>query len=218
MKAKFGLPSVNSSFMRLSELGYQQKEIIDVGAHKGDRSVVINKLYPQATIFRFEPIETYYNRLQILSEKFGNNSKAYNYLLSSKSYEVLKFYVNESVSLVLEEHYISSNVVVQDKTTSALDEVICLTSTNALLKIDVQDFELEVLKGAKNIIKNIECIQMEISLIDINKNAPLIHEVLRVMNKEYGFVLYDITEMIRRPIDKALWQLDVIFLKKIQKC
>lgn len=213
LKSKIGFPSVNDSFKRLSILGYNPSEIIDIGAHKGHWSINIHKHYPEAKIFMFEPIEKYFNELTTLAESIGNDSIAFNYLLSSKSDVELKFYINESVSSVLEEHYISSNIEIKNILTKSLDDIIELKTNNALLKIDVQGHELEVLKGAVNTLKNIECIQMEISLIDINKNAPLIEEVLSVMKQEYGFILYDITEMIRRPLDQALWQVDVIFIK-----
>ena len=43
--------------------------IIDIGAHKGDKTKVILKFYPKDNYYLFEPFNNYY---QILREKFKN--------------------------------------------------------------------------------------------------------------------------------------------------
>jgi hypothetical protein len=82
-----------------------------------------------------------------------------------------------------------------------------------LLKLDVQGYELEVLKGTPRPLLSAEVILMEVSLLGVNRGAPLLHEVLRFMN-ERGFGTYDICSFIRRPVDNALWQSDFLFVKE----
>jgi hypothetical protein len=81
------------------------------------------------------------------------------------------------------------------------------------IKLDVQGFELEVLKGASKTLESAEVVLMEVSLIEINKGAPLINEVMQFMVSR-GFICYDICSIVRRPLDKALWQTDLIFVNK----
>ena len=81
------------------------------------------------------------------------------------------------------------------------------------IKLDVQGYELEVLKGGQKALQSVECILMEVSLIGVNQGAPLLHEVISYM-KNIGFFVYDICSFVRRPIDQALWQIDVIFVKE----
>ena len=82
-----------------------------------------------------------------------------------------------------------------------------------LLKLDVQGYELEVLKGAPRLLLSAEVILMEVSLLEVNRGAPLLHEVLDFMS-ERGFRTYDICSFIRRPLDNALWQSDFLFVKE----
>jgi hypothetical protein len=71
---------------------------------------------------------------------------------------------------------------------------------------------MEVLKGSTRILQQTEVVLLELSLIEINRGAPLIAEMIAFM-KDHGFVLYDIVEFHRRPQDKALWQLDGLFVR-----
>lgn len=80
------------------------------------------------------------------------------------------------------------------------------------IKLDVQGYELEVLKGAKKALAGVEAALLEISIIDfLDAGMPLIGDVIAYM-RERGFVVYDITNAIRRPSDDALIQIDAIFV------
>jgi hypothetical protein len=51
---------------------------------------------------------------------------------------------------------------------------------------------------------------MEVSLIEINKGAPLVADVVAFMERE-DYRLYDLCSFMRRPFDDALWQIDALF-------
>ena len=82
-----------------------------------------------------------------------------------------------------------------------------------LLKIDVQGFELEVLEGSKEILSNVDVVMLEVSLFRFLKNAPDIHDIIVYM-KNIGYVVYDIVGGINRPLDYALRQKDLVFVKE----
>jgi hypothetical protein len=82
------------------------------------------------------------------------------------------------------------------------------------LKLDVQGYELEVLKGFDRYLSETDVILSEVSLLDIHKGVPLIKDVLDFMHG-CGFVVYDICSVsTRRPLDHALWQTDLMFVKE----
>ena len=87
-------------------------------------------------------------------------------------------------------------------------------SSNAL-KIDTQGYELEVLKGCPLLLKNLEVVLLEVSLVEINKRTPLFSEVVLFMASN-GFKLFDFCSQIRRK-DGVLWQTDLMWIRDDSK-
>jgi len=71
---------------------------------------------------------------------------------------------------------------------------------------------VEILKGGLNTLKAAQFVLLEVSLLNIYNNCPLVDEVMAFM-KQQGFVLYDICSLLRRPYDNALNQCDFLFIK-----
>ena len=65
-----------------------------------------------------------------------------------------------------------------------------------LLKLDIQGFELEVLRGSRIALDFAEFVLLEVSTLNYNRGAPLVAEVLDFMNQR-GFVLFDIADLDR---------------------
>ncbi len=53
-------------------------------------------------------------------------------------------------------------------------------------------------------------LQLELSLLPLIQGAPTIAEVIAYLN-ERNFVLFDIDEFIRAPLDGAVWQVGAFF-------
>ena len=82
------------------------------------------------------------------------------------------------------------------------------------IKIDVQGAELDILKGGEKTIKNTQYVSIEASLVEYNKGAPLVGEIVDKM-REYGFCILDIVEYHSFPqlYGGAIFQLDLLFQK-----
>jgi hypothetical protein len=70
-----------------------------------------------------------------------------------------------------------------------------------------------VLKGAPNFLKHAQAILLEVSLMDMYQKNPLLHEVVAFLLAN-NFVAYDICALMRRPLDLALIQADMIFVPR----
>lgn len=187
-----------------------------MGAYVGEWSLLAKAIFPEARILMIEPQQS---KGAILGDMCSKDPQHLSYvqaLLGPEAEENVTFYLNETVSSVLTEwEQPPGSREVMAMTT--LDK-ICDASPMGLpdlIKLDVQGYELEVLKGARHLLKVYppEALVLEVSLIDVNKGAPLWGEVDRWLS-EQGYRLYDICTLIRRPSDEALWQVDALYVNR----
>ena len=80
-----------------------------------------------------------------------------------------------------------------------------------VLKIDVQGAELEVLAGANETLRGTNVLIVEVSLVDYNKSAPLIAEVIAAVDRA-GFTCADLCE-VHRTEGGFVLQLDLLFVR-----
>jgi FkbM family methyltransferase len=96
-----------------------------------------------------------------------------------------------------------------------LDDLLCEhgSRTPDLVKLDVQGFELEVLRGCPSIFGQTEVFILETSLYAFLDDIPLLREVIAFM-ADRDYEVYDLAGQFRRPVDGALGQLDVVFARR----
>jgi FkbM family methyltransferase len=192
--------------------GFRPQRVIDVGAYKGEWASICKGIFPSAAIMLIEPQVSGKKFLERFCQKHPG-CLFINALVGASEGRVVHFLLSGDISRVLLES--------EAKTDNCLElpmhTLDCLTKEtpfgkSELLKLDVQGYELEVLKGASSILNDVEVIIMEISLIQLIPKAPLFHEVISGMHDK-GFRLYDICGKFRRPIDRAPWQIDAVFVR-----
>jgi len=204
--------SMKWSIENLKRLGLRADYILDIGAYCGLWTDMIKAIYPEAQILMVEPQLNKENDLLKVAMKYSGSVKYSMSFLGSQSGKEVDFFEMESGSSAFQERSAIPRKKVQ-KNTITLCELLRNFNWDKVdfIKIDAQGYELEILKGATDILRSVKCILMEVSLIDINEGAPLFLEVISFMN-DRGFVPYDICSLLRRPLDQALWQVDMIFL------
>ena len=133
-------------------------------------------------------------------------------LLGAKDGEKVRFVQMANGSSVFEESSpYNRNYIEKDLTTlDCLLERYSEFKKLDFLKLDVQGYEINVLQGACDLLKQTEFVLMEVSLIPINKGCPIFSDVIKFMT-EQNFRLLDFCSQIRRK-DGALWQTDLLFI------
>ncbi|MCP4926367.1 MAG: FkbM family methyltransferase [Gammaproteobacteria bacterium] len=82
-----------------------------------------------------------------------------------------------------------------------------------MIKVDVQGGELKVLSGAEGILDATEAIILEVSLFGFFVDGPQFADIIAAM-KQYSFVVYEIFDARTRPLDGALAQVDILFVRE----
>ena len=206
-------PSVDGALKYLKQWGFEPTSVIDVGAYHGEWTRMFKSIFPSSKVLM---IEGQNDKSQILQEvcSFFKSDVVFEIaLLGAKDGEKVRFVEMETGSSVFEEfssykrNYLEKELVTIDSLLARHQDFRNLD----FLKLDVQGYELEVLKGACELLKRTEFVLMEASLIPSNKSCPLISDVINFMT-EKDFRLLDFCSQIRRR-DGALWQTDLLFFK-----
>lgn len=172
----------------------------DIGANIGQTAKKINKYFPNADIYAFEPMhKTFVEMQENLSEL--KNVRGFNFAFGSEEKEVEVVYQENSEwnSLVkgqndipTYEKVLSETVKVKTIDNFLAEQCICCID---FLKTDTEGYEMEVLKGAEKSIASgkIKMIYIEVGFLktDLQHNYWLDITQLLEQNNYYFAGLYE---------------------------
>lgn len=212
----FEVPTAEWSLRNLQRLGFNPARIVDIGAYKGEWTTMARSIFPQAAILMLEAQEERIPDLNAVKQACGPKTDFRIALLGPENREEVVFnkYPNAPTgNSVLTDWRPDSNKFQVKCAMRTIDTLLTEAKFHPadLIKLDIQGYELEALKGASLALQQAQAVLMEVSLIDMYRNNPLLHDVTAFM-RERGFVAYDISGLMRRPLDQALAQIDVIFV------
>jgi FkbM family methyltransferase len=213
VKEHLGVPSLHWSLQNLKKKGFNPTQVVDIGAYEGGWTKDFLEVYPQSNILMIEAQQKKEPILKALKTNNSNIDYAIALVSSDDNLEV-NFLENETASHINSTQSTgtdTSNIVKTKSLVTILSEK--KMPSPDFLKLDVQGHEIEVLKGCLNVLAKVEICLLEVTLIKLGDNDVLFTELNNFMDKQ-GFQVYDITQFMRRPYDKALYQMDVIFIKK----
>jgi FkbM family methyltransferase len=201
------------------KLDLPASKIIDIGGADGTTSVMFSNAFPSAKIFVFEPIQESFHKIELKALENKNlvpiNKAIGNFKGTSKinianritSSSLLLLNADKMSDAFGENLKFNRQVEIE---VSTLDDEFSSEEPISIIKIDVQGFELEVLKGGINTLKRTDLLLLEVGNHDGYLNAPgyyLVDEFLR----NNSFVLYDIFPSLKDRGRLKEW--DVIYIK-----
>jgi len=207
---RVGCPEIPTSLQRLSRNGFKPNQIFDVGAYHGDFARLCLNVWPGVNVVAFEVLEQRVAELRRMAAS-GLPIEVMTCLLGAENRDSVPFYEMETASSVLEEH-VHQSARLTHRSMRTVDQIVkeCCASPPDFLKLDVQGYELEVLKGAEQTLRSLKVILAEVNFLDIHKGVPLMSQVVAWLDAR-GWTAYDICGITRRPLDGALWQADFVF-------
>lgn len=217
-------PTSRTSFediiLQAKKNGLYPKTVIDVGAASGSMTEIIASCFPDSRFIMIEPLSEFRLQLETVKNKL-TDAQIFCVAASDKD-GAATFNVHDD--LVGSSLYREIEGVIEGSSVDGRERSIPSTTLNSicqkvkaqgpyLIKVDVQGAELNVIKGASNILSETEFIILEVSLFGFFIDGPQLTDVIIFM-KEQGFVCYDIFGLQYRLLDNALSQLDMVFVKE----
>ncbi len=202
----------------LEQLNSDQGVIVDVGAAYGEVSQKILSKFPNYQFLLFEPILKSYTQLV---EKFQKNHNVHifnNAVGETKDKLVMNIALSDNSSSLLDfsdesdmNNFFTERVKLTDKQevdVTTLDNELNDYSKISLIKIDVQGFEVPVLKGATETLKKTKYVLCEMMNHDVYLNSPQYYDIDSYLRKS-GFKLKILTPGLIR--ENKLWEFDAIY-------
>ncbi len=195
--------------------------VLDIGANIGHFAFAISALLPKAKIYSFEPLPECFQELKL---KINNNSniEVFNIALGDESGS-LTFRRNahnfsSSFLKMANLHITAFPKSAKSEMTEVYIERLDDVAKNLeikepfLVKIDVQGFEDQVLKGGIETICKASIIIVETSFYTLYENQPLFNDIYSTL-KSHKYLYAGAFDSLKDPNSGRVLQEDSIFIK-----
>jgi len=202
-----------AGLQRCRRAGLDFNTIVDVGAAAGTWSMAASEVWTTSAFLLFEPLIERKQELEILCGR-RNGFQFVNAAAGKMSAEV-NFIVTDDLDgsgVASAESRGANTRIVQ---VTRLDTEVQTRNLQGpyLVKLDTHGFELPILEGCSAILDQTELFIIECYGFQIADNSLLFWEMCEHM-EGLGYRLFDIVDVMNRPVDGAFWQCDAFFLKK----
>ncbi len=203
----FGMEAALSG---LRHRGYKPAVVYDVGAAIGSWTALAAAFWPDSRFYCFEPLS---ERRAALAELAKTSPQvAVHHIGISDTDGALELTVTDDLWGSSFAYTGTQHRSVPIRQIATLIEVDGLPPPN-FLKVDVQGFERRVLKGAGNHLATCDLVLLECQFFAFSQEMTTLDEPIAMMSQS-GFVPYEIVDFLRRPLDGAMGQCDIIFVRR----
>lgn len=212
-----GAPATTEHVSVLAPLGCST--VIDVGAHRGEFALVARRCFPEARLDSFEPLPAAFSHLEQVTRKdplttihqvaLGERSGETTIHVSRRDHSSSLLPITARQSALFRGTDEKSEHTIRE---GRLSEFVDPDSINepALLKLDVQGYELQVLRGCADLLDRFSHVYVECSFVELYEGQALADEVI-VWLYERGFRLRGVYNALFRRNDRSAIQADFLF-------
>lgn len=196
------------------------RTMLDIGANTGQYARYLHENFPEAAIYSFEPLKDCYAEL-LTTMKGVPRFKAYNCALGdAEGSSVIHHHAySQSSSILTLGEYVktiypfTAEETPETITIKRLDDVLrgLELQDNILIKIDVQGFELQVLRGGVETVRRAKVLIIETSFQEFYDGQALFHDIYEFLRSQ-GFAYIGSLEVERSPLDGQILQENSVFV------
>ena len=195
----------------LKNKGFQPAVIYDIGAHKGFWTLEVQKTFDKAKFILFEANAN--NKPFLEKLPFPHFCT----LLGDRN-DMATFYSIDGTgdSMFREQTHFYEEGSCHERQIP-MSTLAAVVNDHKLplpdfIKLDVQGAEKLIIQGSPSIISHAEVVILESKILEYNKGAPSLFEIMTLMDG-LGYCLLDIVEMHYLPTQE-LNEVDLLFVKK----
>jgi len=196
--------------------------LLDVGANIGQFALRTRSAGYRGRIVSFEPLSAAFEELDrearkdprwdCMKQALGRSAETTEIHISQNSHS--------SSLLEIDEHHLrsapgSAYVGTEEVSVVSLDSIwdqVVMSSDRSFLKLDVQGFELEALRGAERSLSKLTGVETELSMAPLYEGAPGYREVIDHLEGG-AFRLVGLDPNFFDPESGELLQADAIFIR-----
>jgi FkbM family methyltransferase len=197
--------------------------VFDVGANRGQFAASAAIAFPNARIVSVEPLPDCYQALCELAKRYPNitpvnagvGREAGSLTINRNEYTD-----SSSFRIMEEEHRVqfpftsapTEPLVAEVRT---LDTIAQLHGRRGptLVKIDVQGFEDEVIRGGPTTLSAAAAVIVEVSFVPLYRGAPSFDQIYKML-RELGLEFAGCFDQLIGPLDGRILQGDALFLRR----
>lgn len=176
--------------------------ILEAGAHNGSDTLEIAEFWPEAQIYAFEPVPAAFNALCERTRPYGRRVTCFQLGLGPAKNKMTMHLSGDGSAGNCQSSSLLAPVSAHEKEfafvefgnnvdvdVTTIDTWALENSIQAVdfLRLDLQGFEIEALRGAAHILTTAKAVQLEVSNVRLYENAPLYPTVTTWM-RAAGFV------------------------------
>ena len=192
--------------------------IIDVGANIGQFAYMISRVCPGLPVVSIEPDPECFNELERTFQRFGIRGRCLRVAASDEPGEaglnVHRDRVNNSLLASGPEGGSVTSLNVQ---LARLDDLLAdaQPAGRLLLKLDVQGYEMHVLRSAEQVLQRCDALIVEVSFERAYQGGAAPAEVLAWLEAR-GFQLHDLLDTLRNAPESGgnLREADLLFVRR----
>lgn len=178
----------NDDITVLEEFIHAGDTVIDVGAHIGSMTIVAAACTgATGKVLAFEPVPKFATIMQanVAQNNLGKIISVFPFAVGANTQNI---FINDNVKDDTTNHVATSGTEVKQVT---LDEHTNTIEAVALLKIDVEGYEIEVLRGAPETLKKTRVIFIEFYTRNLEKLGYNPEEILDILNEHFNLYTQD---------------------------
>lgn len=201
--------------------GLSLETIVDIGANRGQFALCARRLYPSASIYSFEPLS---RPAGTFREVFRHDPRTHLFQTAigaspgSASMHVSRWDVSSSLLPFAQAQHnnfpMTEELGLEEVSISRLAD--CLqaedVSGTAMLKIDVQGYELNAIAGCRELMDRFSYVYVECSFVPLYEGQALAGEVVEQLAR-FGFRLAGVANLARGKSNCPI-QADFLFARR----